>query len=125
MSGKRVKAERKKEREGLIDQMILGHDLEQLDVWTDPESGEIFFAPKEAEVPESSKIFFAPAGSPPPYPIFPQASEPEKEYPDDPRPICTGCGKRQNETHYVPLMKSGGGGFFTCDDAIETIEVIT
>ena len=107
MSGKRAKAERKKEREGLIEQMLLGHDLDQLDVWTDPKSGEVFFSPKENAS------------------IVPQAPEPEREYPDDPRPICTGCGKRQNETHYVPLMKSGGGGFFTCDDTIEKVEVIT
>lgn len=107
MSGKRAKAERKKEREGLIQQMFLQSDFEYLDVWTDPDSGEIFFAPKEDKVG-----------------VFPKAEEPEKEYPDDPRPICTGCGKRQNETHYVPIMKSGAGGFFTCHESIDKVQII-
>lgn len=97
MSGRRAKAQRKAEREGMIEQLLLGHDFEMLDTWQDPLSGEVYFAPKESEK------------------IFPVVPEPEKEYPNDTRPVCTSCGKRQNETHYIPIMKAGGGGFFTCD----------
>lgn len=119
-SGKRAKAIRREQREGLIEQVLLGHDLEQLDIWTNPETGEIFFAPKEEEgdlafsmhpdIPEDSE-----------YKLFPKSPEPEKEYPDDPRPVCTSCGKRQNETHYVPVQKSGAGGFFICDDNVTVV----
>lgn len=107
VSGKRAKAIRRQQREGMVSEIMMTHDLEQLDVWTDPETGNIYFAPKEDEETHS---------------IFPASPEPEKEYPNDTRPVCTNCGKRQNETHYVPIQKaSGRGGFFICEDNVQVV----
>lgn len=123
VSGKRAKAIRRQQREGMVSEIMMTHDLEQLDVWTDPETGNIYFAPKEdedlgfsmhpdlSEIPEDYE-----------YKIFPKSPEPEKEYPNDTRPVCTNCGKRQNETHYVPIQKaSGRGGFFICEDNVQVV----
>lgn len=104
MNGRKAKARRRQEQADAYGQIAIAEELEKFDVWRDPETGEYFFADKEIE------------GD-----IFPKQEE-EKVYPDDPRPICRSCGKHQNETHYVPVMKSGGGGFFTCDDNVRIID---
>lgn len=93
MNGRKAKERRRREREEMADQLQLGLALEDLDVWKNPETGEIFFAAKEEIVEE------------------------EERYPED-NSACTNCGKRQNETHWVPVQKSGIGGFFICDDNV-------
>ena len=110
MSGKRAKAIRRAESRGMVEQILLTHDFERLDIWTDPDSGEIYFTPKE-EVVELTRDHDN--GYPDGIVIPERAPEPEREYPNDPRPICVNCGKRQNETHHVvsPL-----GEFFICTD---------
>lgn len=99
MSGKRAKAIRRAESRGMVEEILLTHDFERLDIWTDPNSGEIYFTPKDDE----DQVLIVPERAP----------EPEREYPNDPRPICVNCGKRQNETHYVVSLL---GEFFICTD---------
>lgn len=109
MSGKRARAKRRAEINNLVDQVLLKQDLEQLDIWTDPNSGEIFFTAKEEDTPERDHDNDYLDG----IPIPDRAPEADKEYPNDNRPVCVNCGKRQNETHHVvhPL-----GEFFICND---------
>lgn len=96
MSGKRAKALRRAESDTLVKQVLLNRDLQQLDIWTDPDTGEIFFTPKEESIVLPDK-----------------APDADKEYANETRPICVNCGKRQNETHHVVLPL---GEFFICDD---------
>jgi len=110
VSGKRAKALRRAESKSMVEQVLLGHDLEQLDIWTDPNTGEIYFTPKdEVSEPTRDHDNDYPDGI-----VIPdRAPEPEKEYPNDPRPVCVNCGKRQNETHHVVAPS---GEFFICND---------